>query len=250
MHNRLIKNSFIVLVLLLLQSIAYAQPQVPQLTQWVTDQTSTLTPEEIQQLSRALVTFQDSTSNQVVVLIIPTLDDYPLEDYAYEVAVKNKVGSKENKNGILILIVKNDRKVRIEVGYGLEGPLPDATTNYIIRNEMIPHFKTNNYFTGIGAGVTAIIKATAGEYKITAKKSSKKSKGMGIGAIILALIFIFVIPRLSRRGIFYGGILGGLGGFGGGGFGGGSSGGGDGGGFSGFSGGGGDFGGGGSSGSW
>lgn len=245
MQNRLIKNSFIVFVLLLLQSIAYAQPQVPQLTQWVTDQTSTLAPEEIQQLSRALLTFQDSTSNQVVVLIIPTLDGYPLEDYAYEVAVKNKIGSKENKNGILVLIVKNDRKVRIEVGYGLEGPLPDATTNYIIRNEMIPHFKTNNYFTGIGAGVAAIIKATAGEYKITAKKSSKKSKGMGIGAIILALIFIFVIPRMSRRGIFYGG---GFGGFGGGSFGGGSSGGG--GGFSGFSGGGGDFGGGGSSGSW
>lgn len=248
MHLKKSYFQFLLLLIVLYNTCTMAQPAVPQLTQWVTDQTGTLSPEQINQLSRVLSVFQDSTSNQVVVLMIPTLDGYPIEDYAFSVAEKNKIGSKEHSNGILVLIAKNDRKARIEVGYGLEGPLPDATANYIIRKEMGPFFKDNDYYQGIAAGITAIIKATAGEYKMV-KKREKKQKGIGIGAIIFALLFIFIIPRLSRRGIFYGGGIGGFGGggFGGGGFGGGSSGGG---GFGGFSGGGGGFGGGGSSGSW
>lgn len=223
-----------------------AQPKVPQLSQWVTDQTGTLTPEQVAVLSRQLKTFQDSTSNQVVFLMISTLNDYPIEDFAYEVARQNKVGTKELKNGILFLVVKNDHKARIEVGYGLEGALPDAMANYIIRNEAIPAFKADDYFSGIQAGLTAIIKATAGEYKAKAKKPGKSNKKAGyIGIVIALLLVIFVLPRIRRRGIYYGGWGGG--GFGG--WGGGDSGG-SGGDFGGFSGGGGDFGGGGSSGSW
>jgi len=178
--------------------------------------------------------------------MIPTLDGMDITDYAYQIASQNQIGTKQLNNGILVLIVKNDKKARIEIGAGLEGALPDATASYIVRNEMIPFFKEGDYFGGISAGVSAITKATAGEYKI---KPEKKSKGKKFNAFSLLIIVIFIVfsvlPR-RRRGIFFGGFGGG--GFGGGGFGGFGSGGG--GGFGGFSGGGGGFGGGGAGGSW
>lgn len=214
---------------------------IPTLTQWVTDLTGTLSPQEIQNITSKVKPFEDSTSNQIAVLVIPTLDGAAIEEYALAVAEKNKIGTKQLNNGILLLVVKNDRKARIEVGTGLEGTLPDATASYIIRNEMIPLFKQNDYNGGILAGIESITKATAGEYKMKAVKTRSGKGFSGLNIIIFIIIFILSILPRRRRGIFYGG------GFGGGGFGGGSSGGG---GFGGFSGGGGGFGGGGSSGSW
>jgi len=113
-----------------------AQPKTPELKYFATDLTGTLKQNEIAQLSRNLKTFEDSTSNQVLFLMIPTLAGYPLENYTYEVAQKNKIGTKQNDNGVLFFIAKNDRKMRIEVGYGLEGVLPDALASSILRNEV------------------------------------------------------------------------------------------------------------------
>ncbi len=225
-----------------------AQGELPTLKYLATDLTNTLSAEDILNLNRILSSFQDSTSNQLVFLMISTLNDYPIEEYANQVAQKNKIGTKKNDNGIFFLVVKNDRKIRIEVGYGLEGALPDATTNSIIRNEILPLFKEDNYSAGVLAGVGAIIKATVGEYK---NDSPNKKNGKSIGSIIiffLIILFSFLFRGRKSRGVYLGGGFGG--GFGGssgfGGFGGGSSGGG----FGGFSGGGGSFGGGGASGSW
>ncbi len=226
-----------------------AQPKVPQLKYYANDYTNTLNQSQLNTLDYRLKTFDDSTSNQVVVLIIPTLDNYPLDEYSIAVATKNKIGSKKNDNGILLLVVKNDRRIRIEVGYGLEGALPDALASSIIRNVIIPYFRSNNYYGGITAGIKAIILATKGEYKaVRVRNRSNENSGSGIFTLlfIIFLIISFII-RGGRRGggfIYYGG------GFGGGFFGGGSGGSGGGFGGGGFSGGGGSFGGGGASGGW
>lgn len=232
--------------------VSFAQPKIPKLENWANDFTNTLSTAELQQLNFRLKTYEDTTSNQLVFLMIASLDGYPLEDFSYEIAEQNKIGTKENSNGILLLVVKNDKKMRIEVGYGLEGALPDALASSIIRNEIAPHFKKEQYYAGITAGINSIIAAIGGEYKSDYKEKSRGLNALEI-IILLAVVFIIIsiLPKSKKLGssggfTYHGGGWG-SGGFGGssGGFGGGRSGG-----FGGFSGGGGSFGGGGSSGSW
>jgi len=206
-----------------------AQPKIPELKYFATDLTGTLKQNQITQLSRNLKTFEDSTSNQLLFLMIPTLAGYPLENYTYEVAQKNKIGTKQHDNGILFFVAKSDRKMRIEVGYGLEGVLPDALASSILRNEVRPYFKRGNYFEGIANGIISIEKAIKGEYKGSGSTGNKKD-GSKFPILIIWLI-IFFISMLGRRGRGRRG-----GGFSGG--------------FGGFSGGGGSFGGGGASGGW
>lgn len=256
--HRQIKRKFIyasyyiirlVIVLLILASTEniYSQPQIPKLNKYVTDQTNTLSGTELNQLNSELKKFDDKTSNQVVFLMISTLDDYPIEMFTNEVADQNKIGTKENDNGILFCVAKNDRKMRIEVGYGLEGALPDALASSIIRNEVAPYFKRDDYYSGIVAGLSAIVSATMGEYTRTDNRQEDDEGGrFPIGYIIfIILILIFGRGKGGGFGSFL--LLSALGGaarggrssgFGGGGFGGG------------FSGGGGSFGGGGASGGW
>ncbi len=237
-----------IFLFLLFVSISFAQSGLPVVHQYATDLTSTLNQEELTVLNQALETFYDSTSNQIVFLMIPTLNGNSLDEFSNETAIKNKIGTKKNDNGILFLVVKNDRKMRIEVGYGLEGALPDALASSIIRNVVKPYFQNGDYYGGVSAGLEAIMEATKGEYKADIHNKERGSRASGI---ITLLIFIFFIVSFFMRGggglggfIFLsglGGLLGG-GGFSGGGMGGG--------GFGGFSGGGGDFGGGGASGGW
>jgi uncharacterized protein len=234
-----------ILIILSLYTTSFAQPEVPQLKNWANDFTSTLSSQELQNLNLRLKVYEDSTTNQLVSLMIASLDGYPLEDYSYTVVEKNKIGTKEKSNGVLILVVKNDRKMRIEVGYGLEGVLPDALSSSIIRNEIAPYFRKNQYFAGISSGINAIIAAIGGEYKSDYKDNSERNNISGfVIFIIIIFIFLILLPK-SRRYSGPGGFTYRGGSWGSGGFGGGSSGG-----FGGFSGGGGSFGGGGSSGSW
>ena len=148
---------FYLFFLLINYSSSFAQPEILQLSNWTNDFTKTLSSEELQQLNFRLKTYQDTTTNQLVSLMIASLDGYPIEEYSFEVAEKNKIGTKENSNGILFLVVKNDRKMRIEVGYGLESVLPDALASSIIRNEVAPYFRKNEYYAGINSGIDAII---------------------------------------------------------------------------------------------
>lgn len=235
---------------LLIISAAYSQPEVPQLKYWANDFTGTLSQDQLNSLNNGLKTFQDTTSNQVIFLMIPTLDNYPLEYYTMDVAKKNKIGTKEHDNGVLFLVVKNDRKMRIEVGYGLEGALPDALASSIIRNVVKPYFRNDQYYQGVKSGLEAIISAIKGEYTADRKPGDEQKK-TPIGTILMIIFFIILFfIRGGRGGLGSLILLGGLGGFGGrsgssrggGSFGGGS--------FGGFSGGGGSFGGGGASGGW
>lgn len=223
-----------------------AQDNIPKLSKYCNDFAGVLSTSEQLYLENTLKKLDDSTSNQLVIVIIKTLNNYPIESLSYEIASKNEIGTKKN-NGVLILLAINDKKMRIEVGYGLEGALTDALASSIMRNEMRPYFKQGDYFNGLKSGVYSIIQAIKGEYTREDKEDNVKNidfKFLGY-IIIFILYIIFSIARKGRGGIF----LGGIGGFGGG-WSGGSSSFGGGGGFGGFSGGGGSFGGGGSSGSW
>jgi len=222
----------------------------------VTDVAGVLTPEQKQALENKLVAIDDSSSNQIAVVIIPSLDGYPKEEYATKLFRDWGIGGKKN-NGILLLVAINDREIKIEVGYGLEGAIPDITAINIIDNFIKPAFRAGNYYEGIDQATDNIAKAAVGEYKV-AKVKKSKSKGSG-GLFLIILIIIFVILKGGRggggsniggggfsdiaTGMLLGSLLGG-GGRGGGGWG--DSGGG--GGFGGF--GGGSSGGGGAGGSW
>jgi uncharacterized protein len=238
-----------------IEKVIPPRPNPPRL---VNDYTRTLTPEQVQALEQKLVAYDDSTSNQVAVVIMNSTGDYPIEDVALGIIRTWGVGGKEHSNGVVILVAKDDHKIRIEVGYGLEGAIPDVTAKSIIDNDLTPNFKEGNFYRGIDNATDDIIKAAAGEYKAPAGYN-KKGKGLPIGGLIIFLIILFTIfgsrgggrgGMMSRRG--YGGfgagwiigsMLGGGGGSGGGGWSGGG-----GGGFGGFGGGGG--GGGGASGGW
>ncbi|MBL1213236.1 MAG: methanol dehydrogenase [Ignavibacteriae bacterium] len=239
----------LIIIFFLLSTALFAQPEIPLIKTYAVDLTGTLSSQEVLSLSRQLQAFDDSTSTQIVFLMIPTLDGYPIEMFANETAEKNKIGTKENSNGVLFLVSKNDRKMRIEVGYGLEGALPDALAGSIIRNEVAPKFRSGNFREGIIAGLSAIILATKGEYSEKRNRRNDDDDGIGFPIYLIIFILLMIFGRGRGGGILPLILLGGLGGGrsrGGGGF----SGGGGGFGGGGFSGGGGGFGGGGASGGW
>lgn len=240
-----------------------AKPNPPKL---VNDYAGVLSPDEEARLESKLIAYDDSTSNQVVIVTIRTLEGYPIEEYSLKILRDWGVGNKTTNNGALIVAVIDDRQMRIEVGYGLEGAIPDITANQIIRNDIAPSFRAGNYYEGFEKASESIIKAAAGEYKAPEGYGNRGKGGKSIGGVILAfIIIIFVLSNINRRGggggggfmsrrgyrgmvgpTILGSLLGGSGGGWSGGGGGGWSGGG--GGFGGF--GGGSGGGGGASGSW
>lgn len=253
---------YIILCFLLLSfvGISFAQRDdsaIPTIRQRVNDETSTLSSSEIQGLEKSLYNFENETSNQIVVLMISALEGQSLEDYTYRVAEKNKLGKKGKDNGVLLFIAKEDRKIRIDVGYGLEGALTDAISSQIIRKVIAPYFREGDFYGGIKEGIEAIMLATKGEFKGESQRDHVKK--FSPFAIILMIIIFGVFRSIfmggRRRSVGASGVhsnfpwwWGGFGGGSGGGFSSGSFGGG--GGFGGFSGGGGSFGGGGASGSW
>jgi uncharacterized protein len=157
-----------------------------KLTEYVTDETGTLKPEEIVSLKTKLRKFYDSASTQVLVLMIPSLNGEPIEMVANSIYHANGIGGKGKDNGALIMISKGERKIRIEVGYGLEGVLTDAMSKQIIQKEIGPELKKDNYFKGIDNGVNSIIALTRNEY------TTNKREGSG-GSTDLVIILLFTI---------------------------------------------------------
>ena len=228
----------------LLSLSAFAQTEVPEL--WghrVHDEAKVLSQNTIDNLERTLQLFEDSTSNQIAVLTITSLNGEAIDQFGIRVVEKWKLGKSDKDNGILLLVAVDDRKMRIEVGQGLEGSLPDAICARIIRNEMAPAFRRGDYDTGVVAAIDAIRLAIKGEYTGSGPISRRGGRGGTFPGFMIFIVLLILIMR-SRGGRGGGGagwfIAGSLLGRGMGGGGGGSS----------WSGGGGSFGGGGSSGSW
>ena len=225
----------------------------PQGGYWVHDEAGILSAETKAQLEGFIRAEEDSSSNQIAVYIIRSLDGEDIDGFGYRVATEWKIGTAEKDNGVLILIALEDRLMTIQVGKGLEGVLTDATSGRIRRNEMNPYFQQGDYDSGVKAGVLAISRVIHGEY-VNDEPPLRSKRKRGSPWITLIVIIVFVILGSRRGGGGRGGrggymsrgawmlpmMMGGMGrssGFGGGG-GGGSWGG------------GGSFGGGGSSGSW
>ena len=265
------KLLFLLFILYNFKAFAQNIPAKPNPARLVNDFANVLTADQVQSLEQKLVSYDDSTSNQIVIVTVPTTGDYDVDDYALKILRDWGVGSAKNNNGIVILAAITDRKIKIEVGYGLEGAVPDIVAKEIIENYITPNFKEGNFYRGFDAATTAIIRAATGEYKAPAgyneQRRTRRTGGSGLGWIIPIIVIIILFSSrgggggggmMSRRGYnpFLGGLLGGmlggnLGRGGGGGWSGGGdswSGGGGGGGFGGF--GGGSGGGGGASGSW
>jgi uncharacterized protein len=228
----------------------------PKPDRYFNDYANVVSREVAQRFNEQLAQFERETSDQVVVAVFPKMQsDSSIEDYAQRVAQSWGVGQKVQRNGVVVLVFIADRKMSIQVGYGLEGALPDITAYDIRENHIQPYFRKGDYAGGLATGIDLICKAIRGEYKGAGKTVTEQYRGSG-GAwgLLPFLIFVVVLTIISRvmRRLGGYGYSSGRGGpvflpMGGGGW---SSGGGGGGGFGGFSGGGGSFGGGGSSGSW
>jgi uncharacterized protein len=236
-------------------------PDKPQPQRLVNDYAGILAPDEVNALEQKLVRFDDSTSTQIVVVIVNDLGGRDETDFADRLGEKWGVGQKGKNNGIVILIKptggQGQRKARISVGYGLEGVIPDATAHRIVDNEMIPYFKKNQFYQGINAAVDVLISLSKGEFTADQynKRATKKSTFVTLIPLFIVIFIFIIIMRNNKRkgpmspgkslpfwmllgmmgsgrsssgswgGFSGGGGGGGFGGFGGGGFGGGGAGG-------------------------
>jgi len=198
-------------------------------------------------LEQKLVALDDSSSNQIAVVLVNSLNGEVIEDVAVNTFRNWGIGNKKTRNGVLILVAVNDKKVRIEVGYGLEGAIPDVMANDIINNDMKPAFREGNYYEGLNKATDDLSKAAVGEYKI--KRDNPASRSGSTRVFLLVLIVVIIIVSFLRKGgsgggggggmilplLFFGGLGGGgnsdwggggdsgFGGFGGGGSGGGGA---------------------------
>jgi len=244
----------VIVTALLLGNLTAFGSNIPTLQRRVTDQTGILSPSEQARLEENLMAFENETSNQIAVLIVNSLEGEAIEQYSIDVVDKWKLGTASKDNGVLLLVAVQDRQVRIEVGYGLEGALTDLISSQIIRTVIAPEFRKGNYYAGIDQATRAIMLATKNEYKADPRQQKQYSeeRAKSLASLVFFIIFILFFIGGGRRGrrsllraLFFASMFSGRGGGGwrsGGGFGGG--------GFGGFSGGGGGFGGGGSSGGW
>lgn len=192
---------------------ALAVPPVPTDIP-ILDQTNTLTADQKTDLANMIATERQHSGNQIGVLMIPSLQGEALEDYSLQVARTWGIGTKDRSNGVLLLIVKNDRKIRIEVGYGLEGALPDIRAGQIIRGRMAPLFQQGQYYQGIKSGLNGIILAIHNEVDPQAQNAPPEKKA----AFPWEAVFfgLFVLPTwlasiLARSKSWWaGGVLGGI----------------------------------------
>lgn len=249
------KKTIVFLLLCCFSLVGFAQKFPPTANKLVSDFTkNTLSSAQIEALETKLRAYQDTTSTQIAIVILPDIGGDDINLFAAELAESWKIGQKDADNGCIFLLSMADRKIAIQNGYGLEPYLTDLQTGEIIRNIILPEFKQGDYYAGLDAGTTAVFQVIAGQFKGTPKKRDSP-KSSSFFWILLVLGAIILISRNkkggnnnNRGGGFGGGYwIGGFGagGMGSGGFGGGGGGGG---GFGGF--GGGSFGGGGASGSW
>jgi uncharacterized protein len=201
-------RSLLAITLFLLQGFSALALDVPKLKDRVTDLAGKLTPDQISRLDSKLQELERTDSTQVAVLIIPSLEGESPEDYSMRVVETWKLGQKGRDNGALLIIAIKERKIRIEVGYGLEGTLTDARSSQIKRNVISPRLE-GDFYGGIDAGLTEIIKTIHGEYQATPdsrSRSSRRGSGGWINLIIILLFPLFWI--LSVAGKWGGAIIG------------------------------------------
>ena len=185
---------------LLLASFALAAEGIPSNDGWVTDQAGFLTPEEERALETLMQSYEAGSGNEVALLTLPDLGGRPIERYALDVGRAWGIGEKGRNNGALLLVARAERKIRIEVGRGLEGSVTDSISGRIIRDVISPEFKRGNYYAGLRAGIEALHAAAGGDYaKIPGGREGRRWRVSGLVPLVLFLILIAVL-RGGRRG--------------------------------------------------
>ncbi len=179
---------------------------IPPLTAHINDLTQSLSASEKQALEAKLTDWEARTTNQLAVLIVPTTQPEPIEAYSIRVAEKWQIGRKGKDNGALLLVAKNDKKMRIEAGYGLEGTLTDATSRRIIAENVAPFFREGKFAAGINAGIDRIIDVVAEGKPLPERKTSNVQRsprgGFDFGTMLLILFIIVPIVGTVLRSIF------------------------------------------------
>ncbi|MDH3643944.1 MAG: TPM domain-containing protein, partial [Gammaproteobacteria bacterium] len=171
-----------------------AAPEFPKLTGRVVDQADMLSAQAEQQITALSAAHEQATGNQVVVATLPDLQGYTIEEFGYQLGRTWGIGQKDKNNGVLLLIAKAERKVRIEVGYGLEGDLTDAISSNIISTVITPRFKRAQFDAGLVAGTAAIVDALGGQYKITQTSRPPKQQTSPLWKLLIFVIFFIVLP--------------------------------------------------------
>jgi len=202
-RNRIMKCILYFVAFIFCSGILSAQnvlpkPNPPRL---VVDQANLLSAPQKQILEQKLDAFNDTTSNQIAVVTIPTLNDVPVEDYAVKLFREWGIGGAKHNNGVLILVSRDDHKIRIEVGYGLEGAITDVMSNDIINNDLTPNFRNGDFYRGLDEATTSLEKAAAGEYKERGTSDNEDHGGGSILKFIIILILVIIIlGGRNRRG--------------------------------------------------
>lgn len=188
--------SFISIFIFYFQAISKTVPEAPNPPRLVNDFAKILNSNDINFLEQKLKIFNDSTSTQIAIVIENSIEDDDVFDYSFRLAQKWGIGQKGKNNGVLIYTAIAERKIRIQVGYGLEGVLTDAACKEIIETIIKPSFKQGNYFAGYDAATSRIIAITKGEYKAEAKNE----KGINPAFIIIIFIIIYIIFTIINKG--------------------------------------------------
>jgi uncharacterized protein len=201
---------FVCLGLFTLTNVAFAFDIPSSPTGYVNDYANVLTVETKEGLEKQLMVFNASTTNEIAVVTVPDLGGVTIEEYAVKLFEKWKIGKAKEDNGVLLLVSVGDRVARIEVGYGLEGALPDILAKDILNTKILPEFKKGSYSLGVLQGVQAIMEATQGEYK-AGKFSSLDGINFEAVIVFTVIIFQFFVAIFARSKSWWaGGIFGGV----------------------------------------
>lgn len=192
------KNLLIYLTCFLLPVLTKAQGFPEKPNRLVNDYTQTLSSEQLAALEQKLVAFNDSTSTQISVVLINSLEGYDVADYAVRLAEKWGIGRKQKDNGVLLLAAVNDRRVTIQVGYGLEGAITDALSRRIIEKVIKPSFTQGNYYKGIDEATNSLMKLSSGEY-MADEAVQDNGKRIPRWPLLLALIIFVLLARSRKR---------------------------------------------------
>jgi uncharacterized protein len=202
MLNATLPRVLLAAALLLVAAAAAAQAPVPPLKSRVTDLTGTLTPDQRAAIEAKLATFETKKGSQVAVLIVGTIKPETIEQYSLRVAEQWKLGRKRVDDGALLIVAKEDRKLRIEVGRGLEGAIPDAIAKRIVSDVIVPRFRENDFYGGITAGVDRILRTIEGEPLPPPKKEERSDRGDNWENLLLVGFILVVFVGGILRAVF------------------------------------------------
>jgi len=206
MMSHALPRALLAAALLFPPAYTAAEIAVPPLTARVTDLTATLTSDQRAALEQKLVALEARKGSQVAVLLVPTTQPETVEQYAIRVFDQWKLGRKGTDDGVLLLVAKNDRKLRIEVGYGLEGAIPDAIARRVVDEDIVPLFKQGNFYGGISAGTDRVSKLIEGESMPPPRRTAAPGSGWSTETLFIGFIILTMVSQLlhSLLGRFLG----------------------------------------------